>query len=133
MPMDMKDVQASFGRCCLHPNFLATFYNAFMATSPEVARLFKSTDFTRQKKMLQLSLNLRISHAMGIGIVDGYLHQLAEKHSRHHLNVEPHHYTAWLNSLMKAVKQHDPKYTPSLEQAWRTDHNHNNKLIKSRY
>jgi len=133
MPMDMKDVQASFGRCCLHPNFLDTFYNAFMATSPEVARLFKNTDFTRQKKMLQMSLNLLISHAMGIGIVDGYLHQLAEKHSRHHLNVEPHHYTAWLNSLMKAVKQHDPKYTPALEQAWRTGLGHGIELIKSRY
>src|SRR3569833_1613212 len=120
MPMDMKDVQASFGRCCLHPNFLDTFYNAFMATSPEVARLFKNTDFTRQKKMLQMSLNQHISHAMCIGIVDGYLHQLAEKHSRHHLNVEPHHNTARHNSHKKAVKQHDPKYTPAQEQARRT-------------
>src|SRR3569833_1859039 len=100
MPMDMKDVQASFGRCCLHPNFLDTFYNAFMATSPEVARLFKNTNNTRQKKMLQMSLNLLISLAMGIGIVDGYLHQLAEKLSRHHLNVEPHHNTTKHNNRM---------------------------------
>src|SRR3569832_1333781 len=133
MPMDMKDVQASFVRCCLHPNFPDTFSNAFMATSPEVARLFKNTDFTRQIKMLQMSLNLLISHAMGIGIVDGYLHQLAEKHSRHHLNVEPHLYTAWRYSRMKAVKQHDPKYTPALEQAWRTGLGHGIELIKSRY
>src|SRR3569832_2955890 len=98
MPMDMKVVQASFVMCCLHPNFLDTFYNAFMATSPEVAQKNKNTKNTQQKKKQQKSLNLLISHAMGIGIVDGYLHQLAEKHSRHHLNVEPHHYTAWLNS-----------------------------------
>src|SRR3569832_2990072 len=81
--------------------------------------------------MLQMSLNLLISHAMGIGIVDGYLHQLAEKHTRHLLNVEPHHYTAWLNSLMKAVLQHDPKYTPALEQAWRTGLGHGIELILS--
>src|SRR3569833_2455512 len=129
MPMDMKDVQARFGRCCLHPNFLDTFYNAFMATSPEVARLFKNTDFTRQKKMLQMSLNLLISHAMGIGIVDGYLHQLAAKHSRHHLNPEPQHTTPPPNSLMKAVNQHDPKYTPSLDHARRTGHGHGIELI----
>lgn len=104
-----------------------------MATSPEVATLFKHTDFTRQKKRLQMSINLLISHAMGIDNVDRYLHQLAEKHSRHHLNIDPRHYTTWMNNLMKAVKQHKPKYTPELKQAWRTGVTHGFELIKSKY
>lgn len=131
--MDMQDVQASFGRCCLNPKFMDTFYKNFMATSPDVAALFHQTNFTRQKKMLQMSLNLLISHAMGNNLVDGYLHQLADKHSRTQLNIEPKHYVAWLNSLMKAVKQHDPKYTPQLEQVWRSSLKPGIDLIKSRY
>jgi len=38
--------------------------------------------------MLQMSLNLLISHAMGNNLVDDYLHQLADKHSRAQLNME---------------------------------------------
>ena len=119
MAMDINDVQHSFGRCNLSPKFLDTFYQNFMATSPEVAALFSKTDFVKQKRMLQMSLNMLIVYASGNGVVDGYMKQLAEKHSHRELNIEPRHYTAWLDSLLKAVAQYDREFTPELEQAWR--------------
>ena len=133
MTMGIQDVQSSFGRCGLNPNFMDTFYKNFLASSPEIADLFKNTDFQKQKKMLQMSLNMLITHAMGTGLVEGYLQQLAEKHSRANLNIEPRHYGAWLNSLMAAVKQYDPKYSPELEKAWRTCLAPGIELLKSKY
>lgn len=120
MMMGFKEVQESFGRCGLNPDFLDTFYKYFLATSPEISALFKNTDFKKQKKVLQMSLSMLITYAQGTGVVDGYMQQLAEKHSKQNLNIEPRHYTTWLNSLMLAVKKHDPKFSPELEQAWRT-------------
>lgn len=133
MVMDIKKVQASFGRCCLNPNFLDAFYKNFLATSPEIAALFKNTDFQKQKRMLQMGLNMLITYAVGTGVVDGYMQQLSEKHSRRELNIEPRHYTSWLNSLMTAVKQFDPKYTPELEQAWLACLNKGIAVMKSKY
>ena len=133
MAMDINDVQDSFGRCNLKAGFLDTFYKNFMATSPEIAALFKRTDFAKQKKMIQMSLNMLITYAMGKGVVDGYMKQLAERHSRKDLNIEPRHYDSWVNSLMKAVEQFDPNYTPELEKAWRTCLNKGIALMKAGY
>jgi len=133
MAMSIQEVQSSFGRCALKPDFLDTFYKIFIATSPEVAALFKNTDFQKQKKVIQMSLNMLITHAMGTGVVEGYLQQLADSHSRKGLNIDPRHYATWLDCLMKTVKQYDPKYTPELEQAWRACLNKGIDLIKSKY
>ena len=133
MAMDIKDVQASFGRCGLNPDFLDSFYKNFLATSPEVAALFKNTDFKKQKKMLQMSLSMLLTYAMGTGVVDGYMQQLSEKHSRRGLSIDPRHYSSWQNSLMKAVKQYDPKLTPELEQAWRASLNKGIELMRAKY
>lgn len=133
MTKDFQDVQASFGRCALNPDFLDAFYKKLMTTSPEVAMLFRNTDFKRQKKVLQMSINMLITHAMGTGIMVDYLQQVGEIHSRRGLNIAPHHYLTWLNSLMQTVKECDPKYTPQLEQAWRACLNPGIELIKSKY
>jgi hemoglobin-like flavoprotein len=133
MAMGIKDVQASFGRCGLNPDFLDTFYKNFLASSPEIAALFKNTDFKKQKKMLQMSLNMLLTHAMGTGVVDGYMQQLAEKHSRRELNIDPRHYSNWLHSLVKTVKQFDTKFTPELEQAWRACLHKGIELMRAKY
>jgi len=80
--MDRRDVQAKLRQKLPQPQIHGYILQDLMATSPEVAALFRQTNFTRQKKMLQMSLNLLISHAIGNDLVDGYLHQLADKHSR---------------------------------------------------
>jgi len=103
-----------------------------MATSPEVAALFRQTNFTRQKKMLQMSLNLLIArHGKRPG---RWLPAPARRQAfARQLDIEPKHYVAWLNSLMKAVKQHDPKYRPELEHVWRSSLKPGIDLIKARY
>ena len=133
MAMGVQDVQASFGRCGLNPDFLDAFYKNFLATSPEISTLFKNTDFKKQKKMLQMSLNMLLTYSMGTGVVDGYMQQLSEKHSRRELNIDPRHYSSWLNSLMKTVKQYDAKFTPELEQAWRASLNKGIELMRAKY
>ena len=48
----LKQLRLSYGRCCLADEFLDTFYDQFLESFPEVARLLAKTGMTNQKKML---------------------------------------------------------------------------------
>ncbi len=131
--LGVEAVQLSFGRCCMKKDFIETFYKLFLDSRPEIRNMFKNTDFTKQRKLLVDGLNMMISCAMGQSFSASYLEQLAEKHSRRMLNVDPSLYQYWLDSLIKAVETHDPKYTPELGQAWRTHLSRGIEIMKSKY
>ena len=50
----------SLRRCNAHPVFLDLFYENFLASSPKVKEKFANTDFAKQKRALQASLNLML-------------------------------------------------------------------------
>jgi len=104
-----------------------------MATSPEVAALFRQTNFTSPEK--DAADEPQSAHLARHRKRPGrWLPAPARRQAfARQLDIEPKHYVAWLNSLMKAVKQHDPKYRPELEHVWRSSLKPGIDLIKARY
>ena len=82
--------------------------------------LFGGTDFNRQRRLLRRSLTNSIMYAAGSNIVKREVDKMADVHSRAgRAPVQPHLYDYWLNSLIKAIREHDPQYNLQLEQRWR--------------
>lgn len=121
-PVDQSTLQTmdeSLRRCNAHPGFLDLFYENFLASSPKVKEKFANTDFAKQKRALQASLNLmlRVAEEGGKG-PERYLKDLAQRHSRSELNIGAELYDLWLDSLLATVKELDPEYNKKVEEAW---------------
>ena len=116
---DIDAVTNSYHRCLHTSGFVDTFYELFLAKSPEVAEKFRNTDFTRQKRMLRESLLMMVMFNHDPDSVREDLEQLARRHSRHEVDIPPPLYDLWLDSLCEAVEKHDPEFRPELADNWR--------------
>ena len=110
---DIKAVQESYDRCCRSGDFFGTFYDIFLAKSPEIPPLFEDTDFEVQKEVIKTSVGLMILIAP--------LVEVARRHSRNGLNIRPEWYELWLDALCEALRKHDTEFTPELEAKWRAN------------
>lgn len=113
--------RASLKRCLATPDFLHAFYEEFMGFSEEIRAKFRQTDFTRQTRILADSLYMMTVVAQGEseGPAFAEFDRLGRQHSHGQLDIRPELYDVWLDSLIKAVRQYDPEFTPALEIAWR--------------
>lgn len=119
MPSSITEIfNDSFERCTSQPGFFEHFYAHFLATSPNIAALFKQTNFTRQKRLLKSSLLLLMMYYMELESPES-LHRVIEAHDRYHYNITPELYDQWLTCLLETVKAHDPYYDATVEAAWR--------------
>ena len=111
----------SLKRCLAAPSFLLDFYGLFMASSDEVRRRFRDTDFERQTRVLADSLWVmaNVAQAERPSPAWGDLPRLAERHSRRGLDIPPALYDQWLSCLLQAARKHDPQFSPEIETAWR--------------
>jgi hemoglobin-like flavoprotein len=117
MNMPLDEVMASYHRCRADDSFFDTFYDVFLAKSPEIAKKFEHTDFTHQKLMLRESLLEMLCLEQGM---DGAREEIELLGRRHHdLQITSEMYVMWLDSLCEAVEKHDPQCTPQLTQKWR--------------
>ncbi len=123
----------SLERCTVHPEFLDRFYQTFIASSPEVAKKFKHTDFRRQKILLRTSLYMMMLAAMDKSEAQEYLKQIAHVHSRGGHDIRPELYDLWLDCLIRTVKEFDPAFSKNIENAWRTMMQPGIEFMKSRY
>ena len=105
----------SFQRCTGDPDFLDRFYRIFLSSSEEVKAKFSHTDMQLQKKIMLKSLAYMV-HA---NINPASIHKTAINHDKHHLNIAPHFYELWLDSMIQAVEQTDPRFNEKVAQAWR--------------
>ena len=105
----------SFQRCTGDSDFLGRFYQIFLSSSEEVRAKFLHTDMQRQKKIMLKSLAYMV-HASSN---PASIHKTAINHDKHHLNIDPHFYELWLESMIKAVEQTDQRFNEKVEQAWR--------------
>jgi hemoglobin-like flavoprotein len=117
--MAQSEVEKSYGRCCVNPKFLDRFYEIFLASHPAIGPMFAKTDFTKQKAALRSGLAMMVMHGGGKSFGTKALDRIADSHSKTKLNVSPELYPFWINSLLKAIKECDPEYTPTLEAEWR--------------
>lgn len=123
---------ASFDRCRSKANFIRRFYERFLASSPEVERMFEGTNFVRQSRMIETALVLLASLRTDPGAVKK-LGEIADRHGRHDLKVRPELYDLWVDNLLTTVEETDPEFTPAIETAWRTILAHGITFMKKRY
>ena len=115
----MVTFDESLRRCDTNPSFLDIFYEKFLASSAKVREKFARTDFVHQKRALRGSLHMMLLAAENEDKgPDKYLRDLAISHSRPHLDIGAELYDLWLDSLLQAVKECDPEYSPEVEEAW---------------
>lgn len=114
------DLHQSYGRCLNNGRFIERFYDIFLESHPEVKSAFAGTDFDRQRRLLRRTLTNSIMYAAGSNIVKRDVDRMAEVHSRKgKAPVQPHLYDYWLNSLLAAIREHDPQINSQLESRWR--------------
>lgn len=130
---ELDRVTASYHRCRASDGLLDTFYERFLAKSPEVAEKFRNTDFKRQKLMLRESLISMLLFNLGSASAHRDLDQLAERHSRRGVDIPPRLYDLWLDSLCETVAKHDPEYQPELDAEWRRAMKPGIELLCSKY
>lgn len=120
-PKAVENVTRSYGRCIMNQAFFDTFYDILLNSSDRVAGMFAKTDFTRQKELLREGINYAIMHAKDTDAVFALkkLQSIGASHARGRLNVSPDLYPLWVESLIKAVKAHDPQFSSRLEADWK--------------
>lgn len=105
----------SFERCRQDPMFLDRFYALFIDSNDEVQSMFRQTDMERQKELLMITLSyMMLAHADPT-----VLDRVADRHNRKNLNIKPHQYVLWLECMVAAVHQTDPKFSRDVAEAWR--------------
>jgi hemoglobin-like flavoprotein len=114
------DLQQSYGRCLRNKDFIARFYEIFLASHPAIAPMFEKTDFSKQRLALRRGISVAISYAAGSGIVARTTEHMARVHSRDgRTPVTPGLYPLWIDSLMQAIGENDPEINPALIARWR--------------
>ncbi|PAU61783.1 globin [Pseudomonas indica] len=124
-------VMQSYGRCCASPAFFDTFYEIFLASSPQVREKFANTDMSQQKLLLRQGILNLVLYARGMP--DSKLRALGESHSRERMDIRPELYDLWLDSLLGAIGRHDPECDAETRDAWREVLVKGINLIKSFY
>jgi hemoglobin-like flavoprotein len=115
----LEQFEDSLRRCNADPDFLDRFYERFLKSSPKVREKFLGTDFIRQKRMLQASLQLLLVAAQDDGKHDTpYLDEVAARHSASQMAIGAELYDLWLDSLLVTVREVDPLWSDEVAQAW---------------
>lgn len=125
----------SLDRCLADGWFIKSFYERFLSSSEEVREKFKDTDMARQYRMMTDSLYVLAEAAeSGHDSADGEsLAGVAARHSRQGVDIRPELYDRWTSALMEAASEHDPEFTPEVEQAWREALAAGIEYMRSRY
>ena len=111
-------VSRVLGNGAYNPEFIRAFYDIFLEASPAVAEKFRHTDMSAQRTMLHDSLLLMMDFNR-TRVPTPRLQQLADIHSRGKHDVSPAFYDLWLDSLVEALRGHDPDFSKDVELAWR--------------
>ena len=128
---DYRIFNDSLERCRQRSDFLTRFYELFIASSPEVAQKFATTDFERQRRVLALSLYAVVSFSQ-LGHRTA-LEDLGRLHSRAGRDIPPAMYDLWLSCLLVAVRECDPLCTSDSERVWRAAMEPGIEFLKSMY
>jgi hemoglobin-like flavoprotein len=108
----------ALGEGAYHPYFTGRFYEHFLASSPEIAARFASTDMSAQKTMLHDSLHILLTFNR-TRVITSRLRELAEIHSERGRAIPAAFYAQWLDSLLQTVSEFDPQFDTAVALAWR--------------
>lgn len=115
--------------------FLAAFYRSFLAQDPEIAAKFGNTDFQKQVDVLKNSLIMILMMRTHGDVPEyaGMLETVAERHNRQNLDISPHLYVVWFETLLSTVEAFDPQYDDEVREAWKDVLRHGIKFMVERY
>lgn len=116
MNTPFDQVVASYHRARQTGKLFDTFYNLFLAKSPEIPPMFARTDFPHQKLMLRESILEMLLFAQ-TGAGRNELDRIGDRHRELHITTR--HYELWLDALCEALGKHDVEFNSELEQMWR--------------
>lgn len=131
----VRVAKASFDRCSKEERFPTGFYAHFFRLCPEAKPLFAKTDLARQAKLLRNAIGLLLIAPFMSQEQDApsLLAKVAERHSRRQLNIEPHFYPPFGESLITTIKDYDREFSPEVEAAWRVIITRGVAYMQSRY
>lgn len=119
--MDFEQVKASFERCsALGDEFFDTFYANLVDQETVIAQMFAETDMQKQNELIEEGIRNLIAYGEGDEKAENRIRELGRSHSRDHLNVPPEFYPLWVESLLKALSEHDAEFTNELDENWRS-------------
>lgn len=98
--------------------FVDRFYERFLASDPEVARVFEHTPMARQKTMLHDSLHDMVEFAR-TSRVPRYLEQIAARHGAGDLGISERFYALWLGALLDTAAEFDSGFSAHVGDSWR--------------
>lgn len=115
----LEAVRKSYGRVLTKQTFIPRFYEIFTKSHPSILGLFKNTNFEKQYELLNQSINMAILYPQNNVIAKSAITRIRKSHDHEHLNIKPELYPLWTDSLIRALKDSDPEFTPALEKQWR--------------
>ena len=116
---DIKEIRMSYGRCIAISDFFDQFYDRFLISHPDIRKKFENTDFVKQKDLIKHGVNMIIGYADNNPIAIRVLTRIRDSHSRENLNIDPHYYRYWAESLIKTISANDTRLDDSLIDVWR--------------
>ena len=119
--MDFQQVKDSYARCsALGDEFFDSFYANLVDRETEIGQMFAETDMQKQNELIEDGIRQLIAFAQGSADAELRIRELGESHDRRSIDVRPEFYPLWVESLMKAVEEHDAQFSPDLEAEWRS-------------
>jgi hemoglobin-like flavoprotein len=107
----------SFERCVQSDRLIQVFYDIFLGSAEEIPAFFTHTNFSKQRRILKSSLYDMVAASARRTVDLSALSTLTQRHRE--MKIQPHHYDLWLQSLIAAVAEADPLFTPAVARVWR--------------
>jgi hypothetical protein len=128
--LDVSAVQESLARCTVRGGFAQRFLDLLAAGDPALGRMLAAGDPQEQRRVVHRGLQLMVLHAQGAPMAATALERLAgvavpggaaagPDAAGNALGVRPDLHPFWVDSLVAAVREFDPDFTPGLEKRWR--------------
>ncbi|WP_225693214.1 MULTISPECIES: globin [Thalassolituus] len=102
-----------------------------MNKSADIRAMFINTNMESQRGLLRGGIMWLVMHARGMS--DSKIRALGESHSRKNMNINPAHYSLWMDALMETLSKHDPLFDAELERIWRATLRPAIEMIQSMY
>ena len=110
----------SYLRCVVsdQDGFFKRFYQLFIASDPEISKMFAHTDMERQISLLQESL-LHMIDFSNSRVANERMRQVATYHGSTEMNIPLHMFDLWMDRLIATVRERDTRFNAHIETAWR--------------
>ncbi len=131
--LGVEEVKRSLGRSLINGDVFTTFYDFFLRADPRIPQLFENTDWEEQKRLLRQGVNSVISFYDGSQTAKSTMDRIRYTHGRDRKNIPPDLYDFWVDSMVKAVKEHDDQFTPELEERWKEILTYGADFVRSGY